>query len=67
MRHAVFLIAVVSMMSAGSATNDEDGYVSLFNGRNLDGWQLRRADRRGYVVEGGLLVCPEVGGGYLFM
>ena len=66
MRHAVFLIAVVSMMSAGSATNDEDGYVSLFNGRNLDGWQLRRADRRGYVVENGLLVCPEDGGGYLF-
>ncbi len=44
----------------------EDGYVSLFNGRDLDGWILRRASRNGYVVEDGLLVCPADGGGYLF-
>lgn len=48
------------------AKGEEAGYVSLFNGRDLDGWQLRRANRRGYVVEDGLLVCPEDGGGYLF-
>ncbi|MCA8986215.1 MAG: sulfatase-like hydrolase/transferase [Planctomycetaceae bacterium] len=46
--------------------NDEAEYVSLFNGRNLDGWQLRRADRKGYSVEKGLLVCPADGGGFLF-
>lgn len=66
MRHTVFLIAVVSMACAGLAAENEDGYVSLFNGRDLDGWQLRRAGRRGYVVEDGLLVCPQDGGGYLF-
>lgn len=49
-----------------SPSPDEAGYVSLFNGRNLDGWQLRRANRKGYVVEDGLLVCPADGGGYLF-
>jgi N-sulfoglucosamine sulfohydrolase len=43
-----------------------EGYVPLFNGRNLDGWTLRRADRKGYVVEDGLLVCPADGGGFLF-
>ncbi|NOX54199.1 MAG: DUF1080 domain-containing protein [Planctomycetes bacterium] len=44
----------------------EDGYVPLFNGRDLDGWILRRANRKGYVVEDGLLVCPADGGGFLF-
>jgi hypothetical protein len=46
--------------------NDDDEYVSLFNGKNLDGWQLRRADRKGYVVEDGSLLCPADGGGFLF-
>ena len=44
----------------------DEGYLSLFNGRNLYGWVLRRAHRSGYVVEDGLLVCPAEGGGYLF-
>lgn len=98
MRRPLFLMAIVSVISAGSpafagplrnvqllaslservlrygpprleeekASGEEERYVSLFNGRDLDGWQLRRANRRGYVVEGGLLVCPEDGGGYLF-
>jgi len=45
---------------------DEAGYVPLFNGKNLEGWQLRRANRKGYLVEDGKLVCPSEGGGFLF-
>ncbi len=52
--------------SANAGPDDEAGFVSLFNGENLDGWQLRRAQRKGYVVEDGLLVCPKDSGGYLF-
>ena len=44
----------------------EQGYTSLFNGKNLDGWTLRRANRKGYAVEDGLLTCPADGGGFLF-
>lgn len=44
----------------------EEGYTALFNGRDLDGWVLRRANRNGYIVEDGLLVSPADGGGYLF-
>ena len=47
-------------------SRSEDGYIPLFNGRDLQGWTVRRADRRGYVVEKGLLVCPADGGGFLF-
>ena len=46
--------------------NDETGYVPIFNGKDLGGWRLRRADRKGYVVQDGLLVCPVDGGGVLF-
>ncbi len=45
---------------------DEEDFVSLFNGRNLDGWIARRTERKGHVVEDGLLVCPADAGGYLF-
>ena len=41
---------------AGEVAPDVDaGHEALFNGRNLDGWVLRRAKRKGYVVEDGLL------------
>ncbi len=42
----------------------KDGFVPLFNGRNLDGWQVVRG--KPYVVEDGKLVCPASGGGVLY-
>ncbi len=63
---AFFLSATVALAAASDEGEDESEFVSLFNGKNLDGWQLRRAERKGYVVEDGLLVCPRGGGGYLF-
>ena len=43
----------------------EAGFVSLFNGTSLDGWQLIRGRGPGYVVKEGILVCPLDGGGNL--
>jgi len=61
------LILLLLSNTVGHAAPDADaGYEPLFNGRNLDGWVLRRANRKGYVVEDGLLVSPADGGGYLF-
>ena len=51
---------------AETSEAEPEGYESLFNGRDLAGWILRRANRRGYVIEDGLLVSPADGGGYLF-
>lgn len=42
------------------AAEDDGGFVSLFNGENLDGWTGGN-----YSVEDGLLVCPEQGGGFI--
>ena len=50
----------------GLAVAAEHGFKDLFNGRNLDGWQLVHGRGPGYVVENGMIVCPADGGGNLF-
>src|SRR5260370_15776111 len=50
---------------AVSASATEPGFVALFDGKSLDGWQIVGQKGRGYVVENGLLVCPADGGGNL--
>ena len=41
----------------------KEGFKSLFDGRTLEGWQ---GSVKGYVPEGGVLVCQKKGGGKLF-
>ncbi|HBO44867.1 MAG TPA: DUF1080 domain-containing protein [Planctomycetaceae bacterium] len=40
---------------------DEKGFISLFNGKNLEGWQ---GATKGYIVEKGNLVCTTQGRGF---
>ncbi len=51
--------------SALAAQQAETGFKSLFDGSTLNGWKLIRGRGRGYVVENGVIVCPEDGGGNL--
>ena len=44
----------------------EDGFVSLFNGKDLEGWDTRYMRGEGYVVEQGRIVCKRRGGGNLY-
>lgn len=44
----------------------EPGFTSLFDGKTLSGWTLFGGRGPGYIVDGGLLVCPAEGGGNLF-
>ena len=39
---------------------DDEGFVSIFDGKTLDGWQ---GSLNGYVVEDGAIVCKPKGGG----
>ena len=59
MRMAYLLVFALSALGA------DRGFVSLFNGKDLDGWFLSGGKGRGYVVENGVLVCPADGGGNL--
>jgi len=40
----------------------EEGFVSLFDGKTLDGWQ---GSTKGYVAQNGILACKKKGGGLL--
>ncbi|MBQ17530.1 MAG: glycosyl hydrolase [Planctomycetaceae bacterium] len=45
-----------------SKAEKAEGFVSLFNGKTLDGWI---GSTKGYIAENGLLVCRKKGGGNL--
>jgi len=60
------VFAVLAAFLAVSASGAEPGFVSLFDGKTLTGWQLVGQKGSGYGVENGLLVCPADGGGNLF-
>ena len=56
MHRALFLIAVFSLTALGQPT---DGFVPLFNGKDLDGWEVREVrpgDKDKWSLQGNLLV-----------
>jgi len=60
---AVVIWMVIFSFIAAAQT---DGYKSLFNGKNLDGWKIHGTEK--WYVEGGLLICesgPDEEYGYL--
>lgn len=57
---ALIVVLAAFALSGVGMTDDETGFVPLFDGKTLDGWT-----GGDYVVEDGMLVCPEKGGGYL--
>ena len=54
------------LMSTACAAEPEPGFVSLFDGKTLKGWQLSGKHGEGYVARDGVLLCPAGSGGNLF-
>ncbi|MDO4574697.1 MAG: DUF1080 domain-containing protein [Planctomycetia bacterium] len=50
------------ILSSAACSVAEDGFETVFNGKNLDGW---RGNIAGYVVENGVIVCEKGGNLYL--
>jgi hypothetical protein len=46
-----------------AAADKEDGFVALFDGKTLDGWQ---GDKSGYDIVEGAIVCKEKEGGNIY-
>lgn len=57
---------LIILLAATTVEATEPGFVSLFDGKTLNGWTLVGKHGPGYVVENGILVCPADGGGNLF-
>jgi hypothetical protein len=58
--------SVILVAAMAAAAPPEKGFVALFNGRDLTGWQIIGQHGPGYLVEDGVLYCPSDGGGNLF-
>ncbi|HET6882825.1 MAG TPA: DUF1080 domain-containing protein, partial [Pirellulales bacterium] len=69
-RRLLTLVALGTFLAfaarSSGAEDDEKGFVPLFDGKTLEGWQIVNKQGPGYVVEDGVLVCPKEGGGNLF-
>jgi hypothetical protein len=63
---SLFSFAVETSAQKSNDKAAEKGFVSLFDGKTLNGWKLVRGRGPGYVVKDGALVCPADGGGNLF-
>lgn len=57
---------VLALAGASLLPAADKGFKDLFNGKDLTGWTLVHGRGKGYVVENGVIVCPEDGGGNLF-
>lgn len=62
---ALACLALAAAAPAGDLPQKEkdEGFVSRFNGKTLDGWV---GATKGYVAEDGILVCLKQGGGNLY-
>lgn len=55
----LFVCALATMFAAGAYAADEEGWVSLFNGKDLDGWEQLNGKAK-YTVEDGAIVGTSV-------
>ncbi|MCI0456418.1 MAG: DUF1080 domain-containing protein [Gemmataceae bacterium] len=69
MRHLLsFLVALVPCLICAAQVDDRektDGFVPLFNGKDLTSWKQYAGKPGTWVVEDGLIVCTGRGGGWL--
>jgi len=61
---AMCVLMVSAALCAGAET--EEGFVPLFNGKDLTGWVYGSKAGAGYQVENGVLFCTPKDGGNLF-
>jgi hypothetical protein len=61
------LFAAAALMSAAAvaAAEEKDGFVPLFNGTDLTGWEIKAGKPDAWFVKDGLLVCKGGGGGWV--
>jgi len=65
MRAIVCGLAVTAVLSLSQVAASGAEWVSLFNGKNLDGWKAIDGPMSSWKVEDGMLYCSGGGGGWL--
>lgn len=59
---AIVAMACVVAAAAWAGEGADEGFVTIFDGKTLDGW---KGAVQGYTAEDGVLICQEKGGGNL--
>lgn len=59
-------LALLAFLLIPTLFGEDTGFTTLFNGKDLNGWKLVGGKGPGYVVQNGVILCPEDGGGNLF-
>ena len=56
---SILLLALVSLDSYGAEApaGPPEGFVPLFNGKDLDGWTVRQPDNKDWTVVDGVIDC----------
>lgn len=57
------LLIVASLLLGSTAAGADEGWVELFNGRNLDGWET--VGKQSWEAVDGVLACTGEGAGWL--
>lgn len=65
-RPLALLAAAVLALLPSFTRAAEDGFVPIFNGKNLEGWQGLGGDTSSYYAQDGQLICKETGKVHLF-
>ncbi len=60
------LMLMSSLTLSTPQPDSEKGFVSLFDGKTLNGWKLIKGHGPGYVIKDNTIVCPADGGGNLY-
>ncbi|QDS87180.1 hypothetical protein EC9_13570 [Rosistilla ulvae] len=58
--HRSWIVALVLLLAPTAnlwSQQEDDGFVPMFNGKDLAGWQLVNTDPRTWSVEEGMLIC----------
>ena len=63
---SAFVILVCVCAAAPPQPAVEEGFTSLFNGKDLTGWKTMGQSGPGYLVSKGVIYVPKNGGGNLF-
>ena len=66
MKRTAPVLLMAAWLACGRSSAPEPGFVPLFDGQSLQGWQPVGKVGEGYRAEDGVLLCPAEGGGNLF-
>lgn len=59
------LVLFAILVSAAAVSAQQDGWVSLFNGKDLSGWKINGTEK--YVVEDGMIYAESTTGKYGYL